>query len=418
MKTIVNIIAAAFISATTFAQEKGLGRPALIDSLINRHIAAQHISGATALLIKNGKVIYQKSFGYADIAARKRMQDNQLFRIASQSKALTTTAAMMLYEEGKFLLDDPISNYIPAFKHPKVLVSYNQQQGSYTTRSASREITVRDLLRHTSGIAYAAIFSDTIMQHIYDQAGVPSGIGTTASTLKEKMERLATLPLQHDPGEAFTYGLNTDLLGYLIEIWSGQPLDVFLQQRVFTPLEMHDTYFHLPADKQSRLATLYESTPEGLQQVTHPIYEGVDPLFPNLHGTYLSGGAGIVSTAADLSNFYTLFLNEGVFKGKRLLSKKTIALMLTNQLTPRMHVSPLPPQPDDFAFGLGFALETPANDYGSPLTIGSFGWGGAFNTHGWADPHEGLIGLLMTQEYLSPWFSIGDEFKAAVYSAL
>lgn len=407
---------AAYLSIALPAQaQQGFSK---IDSLVARHMAQQHIPGATALIIRNGEVIYKKAFGYADVAAKRKMQTNDIFRIASQSKAITSFAVMQLWEDGKFLLDDAVSQYIPAFKNPKVLVSFNAKDSGYTSKPATREITVRDLLRHTSGIAYPAIFSDPTMWAIYQKAGVPSGIGTHTATLKEKMELLATLPLQHNPGEAWTYGLNTDLLGYLIEIWSGQPLDVYLRQHVFELLDMHDTYFHLPKEKQSRLVSLYEWNNGSLNKVAHPLYEGVDPLFPTLQGSYLSGGAGLSSTVEDYAHFLTMLLNKGVYKDKRIIGRKTVELMLTNQLSDKMRISANPAQPEDFQFSLGFAVETSKNDYLLPLSIGSFGWGGAFNTHGWVDPQEKLIGLLFTQEYLSPWFSIGEEFKVLTYQAL
>ncbi|NQX43306.1 beta-lactamase family protein [Pedobacter steynii] len=404
------------------AQERQFDQDRLlkIDALIQRQINAKHIPGATALVLKNGKVVYEKVFGYADLESKRKMQTGDIFRIASQSKAITSLGVMMLWEEGKFLLDDPISKYIPAFKAPSVLKAYDAQSKTYTTIPAKREITVRDLLRHTSGIAYPAVFSDPTMWKIYEQAGIPSGIGTTAGTLKEKMELLGSMPLQHQPGAAFTYGLNIDLLGYLIEVWSGQALDIFMENRIFRPLEMKDTYFHLPLEKQSRLVGLYESTAgDQLVKVNHPLYEGVDPNFPNLKGSYLSGGAGLSATARDMANFYSLYLNKGLFNGKRVIGVKTIELMLQNQLGNEVRISAMPPQPENFQFSLaGFALETAKNDYLSPLSLGSFGWGGAFNTHGWADPKEGLIAILFTQEYLSPYFSIGEEFQIALYQAL
>ncbi|UGU14917.1 beta-lactamase family protein [Sinomicrobium kalidii] len=407
---------------TSVAQERSQAfdteRLAQIDSFMNRHIMDKHIPGASALVIRNGRIVYNKAFGYADVESGKKMRTDDIFRIASQSKAITSLAVMMLWEEGKFLLDDPVAMYIPAYGNMKVLDIYNEKDTTYTTVPANRQITIRDLLRHTSGIAYPAVFSDKRMWAIYEKAGIPSGIGSGKATLKEKMELLATLPLQHQPGEAFTYGINTDLLGYLVELWSGQPFDLFLQNRVFDPLEMTDTYFYIPKEKQSRLVTLYESTADGLEKVDHPIYEGVDPLFPNRKGTYFSGGAGLSSTTADYARFLSLFLNKGVYKGKRLLSRKTVELMLTNQLTDKMRISPYPPQPEDFRFGLGFALETEKNDYLSPFSIGTFSWGGAFNTHYWADPEENLIGILFTQEYLSPYWRIGDEFETLTYQAI
>ena len=392
-----------------------------IDGLIQKHIKQKHIPGGAALVIQDGKIIYENAIGYADVENGKKLKTDDIFRIASQSKALTSLAAMMLWEEGKFFLDDPVSKYIPEFAQPKVLMSYDAKDGSYTTEPANREITVRDLFRHTSGIAYPAIFSDAVMWDIYEDAGVPSGIGTTKGTLKEVMPILAKQPLQHHPGEAFTYGLNIDLLGYLIEIWSGQPLDVFMKENVFEPLAMKDTYFHVPQSKHSRVVSLYEYLPKEkkLVKVNHPLYEGVDANFPLMKGTYLSGGAGLNSTLQDLANFYTMLLNDGVYNGKQIASPKTVALLRTNQLQSEMKVSPMPPQPENFAFSLGgFSLTNDENFYLSPRSIGSFGWGGAFNTHGWADPKEKMIALLFTQEYLSPYFSIGKEFEIAIYQSL
>lgn len=304
---------------SVFSQQEGFNHEKLkrIDVVINKHIEASHIPGATALIIKNGAIVYNKAFGYADLETKKNMQTDNIFRIASQSKAITSLAVMVLWEDGKFLLDDPVSKYIPAFKNPKILVSYNAKDGSYTTIPATREIIIRDLLRHTSGIAYPAVFSDPTMWNIYEKADIPSGIGTTKSTIQEKMELLATLPLQHNPGERFTYGLNIDLLGYLIEIWSGEPLDKFMQKNIFIPLEMNDTYFHLPQKKQNRLVGLYETTPENkLIKVKHSIYEGVNADFPKMHGSYFSGGAGLSLQLLIWQNFILFISIKGCLKEK------------------------------------------------------------------------------------------------------
>jgi len=389
-----------------------------IDGLVERHIQEQHIPGAVALIIRDGKTVFNKAYGHADKENGIPMKTNHIFRIASQSKAITSLAVMMLWEEGEFLLDDPVSRYIPAFKETGVLATFNATDSTFTTVPAQREITIRDLLRHTSGIAYPAIFSDPTMWAIYKKNHIPSGIGTMNGTLKDKMSLLGKMPLQHQPGEAFTYGINTDLLGYLVELWSGRPFDVFLKERVFGPLEMEDTYFHVPSEKHHRVVALYESIEGRLKKLDHPIYEGVEVDFPKKKGTYLSGGAGLSTTVSDYANFLSMFLNKGTYKNKRILGRMTVELMLTNQLTPDMAISPCPPQPDDFQFGLGFALETEKNDYLSPFSTGTFSWGGAFNTHYWADPKEKLIGLLFTQEYLSPYWRIGDEFETLIYQAI
>ncbi|MEQ8524741.1 serine hydrolase domain-containing protein [Gracilimonas sp.] len=425
LKTSLLIVSLLFIVTQVKGQDHQVDnldnqRILRIDAIIEKHIQQEHIPGAVALIIKDGSIIYNKAFGHADIEENIPMKSDAIFRIASQSKALTSVGAMVLWERGKFLLDDPVSKYIPEFKDMRVLDTYNTQLGSYTTIEAKREITIRDLLRHTSGIAYPAIFSDPTMWKIYEQAGIPTGIGTTIPTIGEKMKDLAALPLMHQPEERFTYGLNIDLLGYLIEMWSGQPLNQFLREELFEPLNMKDTWFYLSKDKHNRLVEVYEINKEGhLVEVNHPMYEGVDKDFPKMNGTYYSGGAGLSSTAIDLGRFYSMYLNKGVLDGNRILASSTVDLLLTNQLRDNVKISPMPPQPVDFQFSLGgFAIETEKNDYLSPRTIGAFGWGGAFNTHGWADPENKLIGILLTQEYLSPYFSIGKEFENAVYQSL
>jgi len=420
LPTLLLICIFSAISQDVYGQSIKSERISRIDRLIESHIQKYHIPGAVALLVKDGKVIYSKAFGYADIAKGKQMKKDDIFRIASQSKAITSVGAMILWEKGKFLLDDPVSKYIPEFEKMRVLSSYNVQNGKYTTVEAKRQIRIRDLFRHTSGIAYPAIFSDPTMWKIYESADIPTGIGTTGSTIEEKMKGLAKLPLMHHPGEAFTYGLNIDLLGYLIEIWSEMPLNEYMRQYVFEPLEMEDTWFYLPENKHQRLVELYEINESGeLVEVDQPMYEGVDKDFPKMKGTYFSGGAGLSSTACDLANFYSMYLDKGVFDNKRVLASSTVEMMLENQLMENVKISPMPPQPENFRFTLGgFALETAENDYLSPKAIGAFGWGGAFNTHGWADPKHNMIAILLTQEYLSPYYSIGMEFTNAVYQVL
>lgn len=381
-----------------------LGR---IDNMINDHLAKQLIPGAVVLIARNGRIIYHKSYGYSDLDKKTPLKENDIFRIASQTKAITSLAVMMLYEEGKFLLDEPISKYIPEFKSPVVLVSFNEKDSSYTTESAKSEITIRQLLSHTSGIDYAAIGSKE-MKAICFKAGVPSGIGTSTGVLADKMKILARLPLRHHPGEKYTYGLNTDVLGYFVELLSKMSLDDFFAKRIFAPLGMKDTYFYLPKEKQSRLVTLHEMKNNQLTKLEGKAYDNVDPNYPNMQGTYFSGGAGLSSTAEDYAKFLQLFLNGGAYNGTRLISRKTVELMLTNQIQP-----PLINQ-----FGLGFGLETSQNDYLSILSQGSFSWGGAYNSHYWADPKEKLIGLIFTNIYTSSVWNIGDKFKVLTYQAI
>lgn len=378
-----------------------------IDNLINEHIIKGQIPGAVVFIARNGKIVYHKAYGYSDIENKISLKKDDIFRIASQTKAITSLAVMMLFEEGKFLLDDPLSRYVPEFKNPKVLSNLNWADTTYSAVPAKSEITIRQLLTHTSGIDYASIGSQEF-KAIYAKAKIPSGIGWSNMLLADKMKVLGGLPLKHHPGEQYTYGLNTDVLGYLVEVLSGQALDQFFKTRIFQPLGMNDTYFYLPKEKHNRLVYLYQTKKSALSKMTEPTYDGSDPQYPKLEGRYFSGGAGLSSTTEDYAKFLQLFLNKGEYNGVRFLSRKTVELMLTNQIQP-----PLTNQ-----FGLGFGLETDKNDYQSIVSLGSFSWGGAFNTHYWADPKEKLVGLIFTNMYASPVWNIGDKFKVMVYQGI
>lgn len=384
-----------------------------VDDLSNRLIANKEVAGSNVLLIKDGKTVYNKAFGYADVATKQPMQTNQIFRIASQTKAITSIGVMMLWEEGKFLLDDPISKYIPEFKTPKVLDKFNPTDSSYTAVPAQREITIRDLLRHTSGIGYPSITDDNRIQAIYRKSGVLSGIGSKG-LLKNQIEMLAKIPLLHQPGYQFTYGLNTDLLGFLIQVVSGLPLDEFFHKRIFEPLEMNDTHFTIPLSKANRLVSISEKTAKGFEKVNHPIYENSPVNYPLEKGIVLSGGAGLSSTTEDYAKFLQMLLNKGIYKGKKFLSAKTIELITTNQLSDNA-ISKGDP---DFRFGLGFWLVTDENKFIHSANVGTFFWGGAFNTHYWVDPKENIIGLVFTQEYLpASYWDLGTLYKNVVYSS-
>ncbi|MBL7844989.1 MAG: beta-lactamase family protein [Cyclobacteriaceae bacterium] len=378
-----------------------------IDQMVNTLVETQGIPGAVVLIARNGKIVYHQSYGYSDIDSKKPMQKDNIFRIASQSKAIASLAAMILWEEGKFQLDDPVSRYIPEFKNPTVLKSFNAADSSYTTETAGREITIRQLLTHTSGIDYPAIGSNEF-KAIYAKAGVPSGIGSDGDVLGDKMKILAKLPLKHKPGERWTYGLNIDVIGYLVEIWSGMPFDQFLKKRVFDPLGMKDTWFYLPKDKHDRLVALHSDQGGKLARQVAPVYDNVNPDYPKSNGKYFSGGAGLSSTVEDYAKFLQLFLNKGQYNGVRILSRKTVELILTNQL----HL------PDADPIGLVFGLETDINDYKSIESIGSFRWAGAFNTHYWADPKEQLIGIIYTNMYNSSQWNLGSKFKVLVYQSI
>ncbi len=383
-----------------------------IDAVLAEYVDKQRMNGAVALIIRNGKVAYYKSVGY-DKDANTPLQKDAIFRIASQSKAITSVAVMMLYEEGKFMLDDPISNYIPEFRKPVVLDKFNKTDSSYTTIPAKREITIRDLLTHTSGIGYAQIGTPE-SNAIYAKAGVPGGIGVGKILLGDKMKILGRLPLLHQPGEKWTYGLNTDLLGYLVEVASGMSLDAFLHKRLFEPLGMKDTYFYLPKEKYKRLAMLYtEDTATG-KVVPMPERIGINGEFardyPATEGTYFSGGGGLSSTIYDYAIFLQMMLNDGTYNGKRILSRNTVRMMTMNQI-------------GDIGrgankFGLGFGITTEKGSALLPTQEGTFDWGGMFATTYWVDPKEKLVGLLYRNVYPTRWGNLGNLYKVLVYQAI
>ncbi|HEX6182107.1 MAG TPA: serine hydrolase domain-containing protein [Chitinophagaceae bacterium] len=388
-------------------------RLARIDKMITEFVNNQYANGAVAMLIRDGKIVYHKAFGYNDIDAKKPMQKDAIFRIASQTKAITSVAVMMLYEEGKFLLDDPISNYIPEFKKPGVVDKYNAADTTYTTIPAKREVTIRDLLTHTSGIGYAQIGSAQ-QNAIYYKAGVVGGIGVDNIVLADKMKILGKLPLFHQPGERWTYGLNTDVLGYLVEVVSGMSLDQFFKKRIFEPLGMKDTYFYLPKEKQNRLVNLYTEDTATRKAVlmtpTRTLNGTFHRDYPNSNGTYFSGGGGLSSTVYDYAVFLQMILNGGTYNGKRLLSRNSVRMMTMNQV-------------GDLSrgvnkFGLGFGIATEAGSAQFPMNAGTYDWGGMFATTYWVDPKEKLIGLVYRNIYPTSQGSFSNKFKVLTYQAL
>ena len=394
-------------SAVARPEDAGMSSERLqrIDRLVTEAIARGEIPGAVVFIARGGRVVYHKAYGSR--APGTPMRRDDIFRIASQSKAITSLAVMLLWEEGRFQLNDPIGRYLPEFSKPQVLKSFNPADSSWTAEPAKKPLTIRHLLTHTSGIDYAAIGS-TEFQAIYAKAGVPSGIGNDGRTIGETMRALGGLPLKHEPGERFTYSLGLDVLGYFVEVISGMPFDQFLRTRIFEPLGMKDTWFYLPSDRAGRLVTLHDGESGKAVPRQEPVWDGVNPDYPRLKGTYFSGGAGLSSTVEDYARFLQLFLNQGEFNGVRLLSPKTVELILTEQF------------PDLKAeYGLAFGLETSDNDYQSPRSLGSFSWGGAYATTYWADPKEDLIAQLYTNMVNSAaaW-AMGQRFTTLTYGAI
>lgn len=396
--------------AAGFSAER-LGR---IEKVMNQYIADGRMNGGVALIVRDGKIAYYKAFGYDDIDTKKPLQRDGIFRIASQTKAITSVAVMMLYEEGKFLLDEPVSNFIPEFKSPKVLDKFNAADSTYTTVPAKREVTIRDLLTHTSGIGYAQIGSPE-QNAIYHKAGVIGGIGVENVLLRDKMKILGKLPLFHQPGEKWTYGLNTDVLGYLVEVVSGMSLDEFFRKRIFEPLGMKDTYFYIPKEKQHRLVNLYSEDTIAKIVKTTPVrwlngnfYRD----FPNSNGTYFSGGGGLSSTIYDYAIFLQMMVNGGTYNGKRLLSRNTVRMMTMNQM------GDIQRSGNPNYFGLGFGVTSERGSAAIPANAGTFDWGGMFATMYWVDPKEKLIGLFYRNIFPSRQAGFSDRYKVLVYQAI
>lgn len=377
-------------------------RLARIDSLVNDYIDKEKIPGATALIARHGDIVYHRSFGYRNIEETDKMEVDDIFRIASMTKALASVAVMMLYEEGHFLLDDPVSRYIPEFKNPQVLIELKPDT-TCIARPAKREITIRHLLTHTSGIGYPFIHDQ--IRPLYEKHGIPDGFVITNAVLGPAIRALGTLPLLHDPGEQFTYGLNSDVLGYLVEVISGRTFAEFLDERLFGPLGMEDACFYLPEDKAGRLVPVYSNTADGLRLSDETRFE-----YPLKGGrSYFSGGAGISCTILDYARFMQMMINGGSYNGHQFLGRKTIDLMTTNQIGYLEEAA---------AFGLGFGLVTEQTKHEILSSVGNYSWGGYFSTSYWMDPQEDLIGLFFTQMDPAWYGEIHQKFQVLTYQAL
>ncbi len=386
-------------------------RLARVDAMLQSAVADSDIPGAVMLIARNGKIVYWKAFGMADNAVKRQLKRDDIFRIASQSKAITSTAVMMLWEQGKFQLDDPVSKYIPEFKNPQVLKDYNYSDTTWTTEPAKSEITIRHLLTHTSGLGYGVIDGDERFRIMYNKAAITDLFTTENISIGESVRKLAKLPLHHNPGEKYTYSEGIDVLGYLIEVLSGEPFDVFLKKNIFDPLGMSDTYFYLPSEKANRLVAVQK--PENGQWVRYPV-TFYDTDYP-IKGAkrFFSGGAGLSSTAKDYATFLQMYLNGGELNGKRILSRTTIDAVLSNQ------VGDLFAWDNGKGFSLAFGvLNEKGEAKGGNGSAGTFDWGGYFNTSYFADPQEKIIGILMKQTQGTVSDETSSYMRQMIYQAL
>lgn len=397
--------------STGSAKSAGLSeeRLARLDAMAESAIKNGDVPGLVALVARGGKIVYHKTFGLADNSTGRELKKDDIFRIASQSKAITATGVMMLWEEGHFRLDDPISKWVPEFKNPQVLENYNYTAGTYTTVPAKREITIRHLLTHSSGIGYGLIDRDERMRLIYKKAGITDLFTTEPVTIADSVKKLGKLPLHFHPGDEYYYSEGLDVLGYFIEIVSGMPFDVFLKTRIFDPLGMKDTAFYLLDSKAKRLVTVQK--PEGGQWVKYTGVEGYyDADYP-IKGakTFFSGGAGLTSTVYDYATFLQMYLNGGELNGVRILSQTTIDTITKAQK----------PINDAEDYGLAFGvLNEEGVAQGGMGSVGTLRWGGYFNSQYFADPKEQILGVIMKQTRYQKTDDTSWQFKQLVFQAI
>ena len=311
-------------------QEISADRLAKLDQMLEEAVNSDQIPGLVAMVVKDGKIVYHEAKGMADVASGQAMAKDQIFRIASQTKAITSTAVMILWEEGKFKLDDPISKYIPEFANPQILAGFKYADTTFTTKASSKEITIRHLLTHTSGIGYGVIDGDERMKMIYGKAGIMDLFTTKDIKIADNIKKLAKLPIHHEPGTKFTYSEGLDVLGYLIEIVSGMPFDQFLQTRLFAPMGMTNTGFYLNETQGNKLVTIHRKVNNHWESFPTTFY---DPDYPKTGAkTFFSGGAGLSSTAEDYAKFLQMYLNGGSYNGTQFLSSTTIETIMSNQV--------------------------------------------------------------------------------------
>ena len=393
-------------------------RLARIKPLLQRYVDEGKVAGIQTLIARKGKIVHFEQVGKLDLDTHSALREDSLFRIYSMTKPITTTAAMILYEEGKLQLDDPVEKYLPAFKNKKVLVD-----GELV--DATHAITIRELMSHTAGLTYG-IFGNSVIDQKYRVAMFGEGhqfsfnnttINADASkikTLDDLVSAIGPIPLQYQPGTQWVYSLSVDILGAVIEKVSGQSLDAFMLERLFKPLRMNDTFFEVPKEKLQRFGTLQAKDAGGkLMVIDRPKTSD----FAN-NVTFFSGGGGLVSSAMDYLRYSQMMLNGGELDGIRILSPTTVDLMTRDQLTQsaRLGYDPRPGIMGDVSFGLGFGLAVKAPRVRSG-SKGSYRWAGIAGTDFWIDPKEDLTAMILVQMMGYPP-ALRNEFKTLVYQAI
>ena len=380
-----------------------------LDDVMQAYIDRNETAGVVTLVARRGKVVHFSALGERDAESGAPMTHDAIFRIASMTKPIVSTALMMLYEEGRFQLRDPISKWLPAFADMEVAIPPPTQERvtvRYKTIPAARPITVQHILTHTAGLANSY---RGIMQREFLELSAETKPGDTVG---EVLERLARLPLNFNPGDAWEYGRGTDVVGRLVEVMSGQTLDAFLTERIFEPLDMTDTHFYLPESKLGRFTALYR--PDANGKITLAEAPTAESRFVAEPHVYFSGAGGLVSTARDYFRFHQMMLNGGELDGTRIVSRKTVELMTANHTGDKGIWLAGP----GYGFGLGYAIVTDLGPSGTPRSGGSFYWSGAYGTIFWVDPAEEIIGILMQQ--LRPYvhLNVRPDMATMTYQAI
>ena len=389
-----------------------LERLKVIEELLTDDINNNKIPGAVVLVGNEKGIVYQKAFGVKNPLTNEKYAIDDIFRIASMTKAITSVAVLKLWEDGKINLDDPIEKYIPEFKDAEILQTFNEKDSSYTSKPSTKKITIRQLLTHTSGIGYDFIDGNPSIKAIFHkkkQSFMKNGVMCFCDedvTIGEAIRNLADVPLHHEPGEKFTYSMGLDVLGYMIEIVSGKKLDVFYREEIFDPLDMNDTYFYLPDSKKERLVPVQTKKDDNWVIFEDDRFNENYPV--EGERKFFAGGCGLSSTVEDYYKFLSVFLNNGKYKGKSFIGKQTNDLLFQNQL------------PDTFGFGIGLALGIVLEKdlkNGGTGTAGTLLGGGYWNTSCFTDPNDKVIGIIFKQTQKIPDNS-SNLFKRAVVSSI